>query len=87
VPPRARPPSLGRGSAPTRQAARPLPPDRAIFAALGTNLPAGRLLGSKITSRGLRHPAIVTEQAAEASGPLDLAISSLHPIAGASWRS
>jgi hypothetical protein len=33
---------------------------------------SGLVLGSKITSRGLRHPAIVTEQAAEASGPLDL---------------
>ncbi len=29
--------------------------------------------GSKITSGGYRHPTIVTEQAAEASGPLDVA--------------
>jgi predicted O-methyltransferase YrrM len=44
------------------------------------------LSGSKITSRGSGHPAIFTEQAPQASCPLDLAPGHLDRITAGSWR-
>ncbi len=43
--------------------------------------------GSKMTSRGHRHTAIVTEPAAEACAVLDPATCRVHRIFAGRWRS